>query len=128
MPQVRILLGAPICCRSRGERIRTSDLLRPRQARYQAALRPAKRPPEVLDLAAPCKQTALRRRTAEPRAVHDPVERPSHTLCTARTCRGRGGLPVPVQVARKRSANPRPLRAPDEGARGADAAARGRGG
>src|SRR5712691_8678705 len=43
MPQVRILLGAPICCRSRGERIRTSDLLRPRQARYQAALRPAKR-------------------------------------------------------------------------------------
>src|SRR5438094_10251809 len=123
MPQVRILLGAPICCRSRGERIRTSDLLRPRQARYQAALRPAKRPPEVLDLAAPCKQTALRRRTAEPRVVHDPVECPSdtlctartcpglkdprgasvhgrvecpnRTLCTARTCRGRGGLPVP---------------------------------
>src|SRR5207237_6972534 len=37
---------------SRGERIRPSDLLRPRQARYQAALRPAKRRPEVLDLAA----------------------------------------------------------------------------
>src|SRR2546428_10790928 len=52
MPQVRILLGAPICCRSRGERIRTSDLRRPRQARYQAALRPAKRGPEVLDLTA----------------------------------------------------------------------------
>src|SRR6266404_6125878 len=28
---------------SRGERIRTSDLLRPRQARYQAALRPAEK-------------------------------------------------------------------------------------
>src|SRR5207248_1970223 len=27
---------------NRGERIRTSDLLRPRQARYQAALRPAR--------------------------------------------------------------------------------------
>src|SRR5260370_36157885 len=37
-------LLAPVVsfARSRGERIRTSDLLRPRQARYQAALRPVK--------------------------------------------------------------------------------------
>src|SRR3954468_3243505 len=58
MSQVRALLGAPRLDRhrgsrgagppshfareDRGERIRTSDLLRPRQARYQAALRPAR--------------------------------------------------------------------------------------
>src|SRR4051812_2008327 len=58
MSQVRALLGAPSAMATgaraahghpadfakedRGERIRTSDLLRPRQARYQAALRPAR--------------------------------------------------------------------------------------
>src|SRR3954469_10188223 len=58
MSQVRDLLGAPSATATgalaahghpadfakedRGERIRTSDLLRPRQARYQAALRPAR--------------------------------------------------------------------------------------
>src|SRR4051794_649686 len=58
MSQVRALLGAPSATATgaraahrhpgdfakedRGERIRTSDLLRPRQARYQAALRPAR--------------------------------------------------------------------------------------
>src|SRR4051812_39478665 len=58
MSQVRALLGAPSAMATgaraahghpadfakedRGERIRISDLLRPRQARYQAALRPAR--------------------------------------------------------------------------------------
>src|SRR5574341_493166 len=35
----------PIISKNRGGRIRTGDLLRPRQARYQAALRPGTAPP-----------------------------------------------------------------------------------
>ena len=40
IPEDPAELRAPIPIKCRGERIRTSDLLRPRQARYQAALRP----------------------------------------------------------------------------------------
>src|SRR2546423_11549234 len=89
MPQVRILLGAPTCCRSRGERIRTSDLLRPRQARYQAALRPAKRRPEVLDPPAPRKltgrQISLANQAIQERAK--PFERPAAVAQAVFLCR-----------------------------------------
>src|SRR6266478_9151504 len=105
MPQVRILLGAPIRCGSRGERIRTSDLLRPRQARYQAALRPAKRGPEVLDFR-PVRKTNAR--ASLPRA---PTRAAGAGAAAARARGGSGGSFLPIQVP------PGSVRAPRPGGR-----------
>src|SRR6266849_318632 len=103
MPQVRILLGAPIRCGSRGERIRTSDLLRPRQARYQAALRPAKRGPEVLDFR-PVRNTNAR--ASLPRAPTRAAAGAGAAVARARG--GSGGSSPPVRVPPGSVLAPRP--------------------